>query len=96
MELRRLYYKATLESGKDSKKILETESKLVLFAIQQANNPETRCWGKDYDFIQKASQLYVADYMFQNNILSGSFIEQRWGGEEIKSRMGERGGEEIK
>ena len=32
-----------------------TESKLTLLAEQQANESETRCWGKDYDFIPKAS-----------------------------------------
>ena len=38
-----VYYKATLESGKRYQKNIGTESKLALFATQQANNPETRC-----------------------------------------------------
>ena len=56
-----VYYKATLESGKRYQKNIGTESKLALFATQQANNPETRCWGKEYDYSESQPTEKVAD-----------------------------------
>ena len=64
-----------------------TEPKIALLAARQANKSETRCWGKEHDFIRKAADGEDGGLKSQNNHLIGvwmsvSFIaqrERRWG-----------------
>ena len=59
-----------------------TESELTLLHAGQDNESQTRCSGKQYDFIQKAGRLKSQNNHLIRVWMPVSFIAQRWGGDE--------------